>query len=225
MCMSSLAEELLAKIPEQRERWLAEIKTSQAAVALHFDAERNVLMERAHRVRGVSHEEAAGRLFNPGHSIEVAWFLLHLCRLVPNDDLQAIALRALEGSLERGWDREHGGLYYMIDILGKPLLDATVTAEHKLWWPITEALYACTLALEVSGGDAKWLRWLRTVHAYAYEKLCDADGGGEWYGYLRPDGTPFSACKGGNYKGFFHVPRALLYALRSAERQGVGVEL
>ena len=26
-------------------------------------------------------------------------------------------------------------------------------------------------------------------------------------------------------KGFFHVPRALLYALRSAERQGVGVEL
>ena len=77
----------------------------------------------------------------------------------------------------------------------------------------------------VSGGDAKWLRWLRTVHAYAYEKLCDADGGGEWYGYLRPDGTPFNACKGGNYKGFFHVPRALLYALRSAERQGVGVEL
>ena len=90
---------------------------------------------------------------------------------------------------------------------------------------MTEALYACTLALEVSGGDERWLRWLRTVHAYAYEKLCDADGGGEWYGYLRPDGTPFSACKGGNYKGFFHVPRALLYALRSAERQGVGVEL
>ena len=41
----------------------------------------------------------------------------------------------------------------------------------------------------------------------------------------RPDGTPFNACKGGNYKGFFHVPRALLYALRSAERQGVRVEL
>ena len=32
--MSSLAEELLAKIPEQRERWLAEIQKSQAAVAL-----------------------------------------------------------------------------------------------------------------------------------------------------------------------------------------------
>ena len=106
----------------------------------------------------------------------------------------------------------------MIDILGKPLLDATVTAEHKLWWPVTEALYACTLALEVSGGDERWLRWLRTVHAYAYDKLCDADGGGEWYGYLRPDGTPFNACKGGNYKGFFHVPRCLLTVMKSAER-------
>ena len=25
-------------------------------------------------------------------------------------------------------------------------------------------------------------------------------------------------CKGGNYKGFFHVPRALLFSIRAAER-------
>ena len=37
--------------------------------------------------------------------------------------------------------------------------------------------------------------------------LCDADGGGEWFGYLRRDNTVFNRCKGGNYKGFFHVPR------------------
>ena len=30
--------------------------------------------------------------------------------------------------------------------------------------------------------------------------------------------APFNACKGGNYKGFFHVPRALLFSIRAAER-------
>ena len=33
----------------------------------------------------------------------------------------------------------------MMDILGKPILDTTVTATNKLWWPQSEALYACTL--------------------------------------------------------------------------------
>ena len=36
----------------------------------------------------------------------------------------------------------------MVDILGKPLMDATVTAENKLWWPMSEALYATMLAYE-----------------------------------------------------------------------------
>ena len=48
--------------------------------------------------------------------------------------------------------------------------------------------------------------------------LCDADGGGEWFGYLRRDNTVFNRCKGGNYKGFFHVPRCLLFSARSAGR-------
>ena len=37
MCMASLAEELLAKLPAQRDRWLAEIKASQAAEAAAAD--------------------------------------------------------------------------------------------------------------------------------------------------------------------------------------------
>jgi hypothetical protein len=35
-------------------------------------------------------------LFNPGHSIEVAWFVLRLCRLSPDPDLEGMALAALE---------------------------------------------------------------------------------------------------------------------------------
>ena len=66
--------------------------------------------------------------------------------------------------------------------------------------------------------DEKWLGWLRRVHEYIYTHLCDARGGGEWFGYLRADNSVFNACKGGNYKGFFHVPRCLLLSWRAAQR-------
>ena len=218
MCLASLAEELLLKLPQQRERWMAVVADAQRRVAAHYDAERKVLLERAHATRGVSFDEPAGRVLNPGHSVEVAWFLLHLCRVSPDAQLQTLALDALEGSLAAGWDDEKGGLLYMLDVCGKPLMDCTVTAEHKLWWPVCEALYGLMLALELTADEARWLPWLRRVHAWIYAHLCDAGGGGEWFGYLRPDCSVFNACKGGNYKGFFHVPRCLLNATRSAER-------
>lgn len=45
MCLASLSEELLRRIPEQRERWLVDIQDAQRRVAVHYDKERNVLME------------------------------------------------------------------------------------------------------------------------------------------------------------------------------------
>ena len=42
------------------------------------------------------------------------------------------------------------GLIYMCDIKGQPLMDTTVTAENKLWWPMSEALYATILAYETA---------------------------------------------------------------------------
>lgn len=217
MCLASLAEQMLIAQPEKRDTWLAHVREAQRRVALHYDPRRHVLMESAHPTRGVDHTTSAGRLFNPGHSIEVCWFLLHLCALEPSDELRSMALSALAGSLERGWDHEHGGLYYMMDIEGRPLADCTVTAEHKLWWPHCEALYACMLALELTH-DGTWLTWLQRIDAYIYDKLCDAEHGGERLSYLRRDGSPFNVCKGGNYKGFFHVPRGLMLSMRSAQR-------
>ena len=131
-------------MPEQRERWLAAVTAAQAGVAAHYCPQRRVLLERAHVTKGVCFDEPAGRVLNPGHSVEVAWFLLHLCRVSPDAKLQQLALDALEGSLVAGWDMDKGGLAYMLDVLGRPLMDCTVTAEHKLWWPACEALYVPT---------------------------------------------------------------------------------
>ena len=68
-----------------------------------------------------------------------------------DDELRRIALEGLIGALELGYDKKYGGITYMLDILKMPLLDTTVTAENKLWWPMSEALYATVLAYEETG--------------------------------------------------------------------------
>ena len=220
MCLAGLSEALLSARPaSERARWLGYVADAQTQVVKHFDPIAEVLRENASATTGVSDATPASRLFNPGHSIEVAWFLLHLNELRPDEALRTMALNVLEHSLRLGWDEEHGGgLLYMLDVCGRPMTDCTVTSEHKLWWPMAEALYALMLAIELTDDEARWLPWLQRVHTFIFTRLCDAAGGGEWYGYLRRDGSVFNACKGGNYKGFFHVPRGLLMAFRSAER-------
>ena len=153
MCLASLSEAMLVAFPEQRERWMQHVADSQSRVVRHYDPERNIFRENANAARGVEDHTTGGRLFNPGHSIEVAWFLLHLCNLREDASLRVMALDVLEHSLALGWDWKHGGLFYMIDVCGKPLVDCTVTAENKLWWPMTEALYALMLAIELTGGE------------------------------------------------------------------------
>ena len=59
-------------------------------------------------------------------------------RILKDSEIRKIALTALIGALEIGWEKDLGGILYMMDIEGKPLMDTTVTAENKLWWPMSE---------------------------------------------------------------------------------------
>jgi len=136
-----------------------------------------------------------------------------MIRLVPDSTMQKMALSTLEGSLEYGWDKEYGGLYYFMDIEDKPTLQLESTM--KLWWPHTEAIYALVLAYSMTG-DNKWLDWLQRVHQYSFSHFVDVEHG-EWYGYCDRTGHPTNTCKGGNYKGFFHVPRALLFSIQEID--------
>jgi N-acylglucosamine 2-epimerase len=215
MCLAGLAEEFIEAVPEDRETYMPFVEDAMRRVRLHYDPEREIFMEEADPVKGVHHATMSSRMFNPGHSIEVSWFLLHLCALKPDAEIEAMAINTLGGALKIGWDTEvpAGGLVYIMDILGKPLLDTTVTATNKLWWPHCEALYACTLAYDRTS-DPKWLEWLTKVDDFCSAYLCDKEQGGEWLGYLNRDATPFNVCKGGNYKGCFHGKPALSSLLR-----------
>lgn len=152
------------------------------------------------------------RLLCPGSALEVAWFLWHalerLAAEAPN--YTGFLLDVIEGSLETGWDPLHGGLFYFMDAEGLPALQ--LEADMKLWWPHTEAIYALALAYAKTR-DPKWLDWWQRVDAYTFRTFPDP-AHGEWFGYCDRAGRPSNSLKGGPYKGFFHVPRCLLFTLQ-----------
>ena len=147
-----------------------------------------------------------GRLINPGHAIETAWFIMHE-GLHRNDNVMTkTAIEILDCSLEIGWDKEHGGILYFVDIENKP--PEQLEWDMKLWWPHTEALYATLLAHRISG-DKRYEDWFDKLHEYSFSHFAD-NKYGEWYGYLHRDGTVSNTLKGSMWKGPFHLPRALL---------------
>lgn len=152
-------------------------------------------------------DTVAGRVINPGHAIEAAWFLIH--EAIHTADSTAIqpALDIIRWSLDIGWDQQYGGLLYFVDYAGKP--PTQLEWDQKLWWPHTEALYALLLAYRITGQT--WLaEWYEKVHDFAFTHFPDATHG-EWYGYLHRDGSVLTPAKGTVWKGAFHLPRAFLY--------------
>jgi N-acylglucosamine 2-epimerase len=122
----------------------------------------------------------------------------------------------IDWSFERGWDREFGGLFYFIDVDGRP----ATQLEHdmKLWWPHCEALYATLLAWHLTG-EERHARRFEQVYDWTCAHFADREHG-EWFGYLHRDGTLSSPLKGGMWKGPFHVPRAQLLCWRLLEEIG-----
>ena len=154
-----------------------------------------------------------GRRITPGHGLESAWFIMEEGRYRGDRELSLRALPMLEWSLERGWDQEHGGLLYFVDVKGLPCVQ--YEWDMKLWWPHTEALYATLLAYHLTQ-DETWAAWYERVHDYAFGHFPDAEYG-EWYGYLHRDGTVSHRLKGNCWKGLFHLPRAQLMCWKLLE--------
>ncbi|NUN93113.1 MAG: AGE family epimerase/isomerase [Verrucomicrobiae bacterium] len=194
-------------------RHLAVLRDCIPGILRHYDPTLRVFRENVARDGRRLSALPEGRLFNPGHSIETAWFLLHLLERHPDAAARQIALDAIEGSLELGWDRAHGGLFYFMDLEGKPVFQI----EHamKLWWPHTEAIYALVLAL-LEEGEGRWRGWFEKVMDYTWARFPDREYG-HWFGYLDREGRVSSACKGNHYKGFFHTPRALMMCVQRIE--------
>ena len=150
-----------------------------------------------------------GRVMNPGHAIETAWFLMEIGRRRNDRDLIDRSVQVLDWSFEKGWDSEYGGLLYFIDVEGKP--SPYLEHDMKLWWPHSETLYAALLAYHLTG-EKKFAEMYEHIHQWTFSHFPDRKHG-EWFGYLHRDGSVSTTLKGNMWKGPFHVPRCMLYCL------------
>ena len=148
-----------------------------------------------------------GRVINPGHCIETAWFLLEEAkRRGWEKELTKRALRILDWSWEWGWDKQYGGIINFRDCRNLPPQD--YSQDMKFWWPQTEAIIATLYAYEATGDD-KYLIMHKQISDWTYAHFPDNEYG-EWYGYLHRDGTVAQPAKGNIFKGPFHIPRMMI---------------
>jgi N-acylglucosamine 2-epimerase len=165
--------------------------------------------------RGEIYDHFDGRLLNPGHAIEAAWFILDEGDLRGDQRLIETGLTMLDWMWERGWDAEFGGLFSYRDLRGLPVQE--YSHDMKFWWPHCEAIIASLLAWKLTR-DEQYSRWHRLVHDWSFRHFPDPEFG-EWYGYLHRDGRVSVPLKGNMWKGPFHLPRMLWYCWRLLERK------
>lgn len=146
-----------------------------------------------------------GRVLNPGHAIEAAWFILEEAAFRNDKSMIDLGCRMLDYSWQRGWDAQYGGLYYFRDLMDRPVQE--YWHDMKFWWPHDEAIIATLMAFQLTGSP-KYALWHHQVHQWSFQHFADKEHG-EWFGYLHRDGSPSNTLKGSLWKSFFHHPRML----------------
>ena len=154
-----------------------------------------------------------GRLMNPGHTIEAMWFIMDLGIRLNDTSLIDKAVTIMLNTLEYGWDKEYGGIFYFLDIQGHP--PQQLEWDQKLWWVHVEALVALAKGFQHTG-DMRCKEWFDKVHDYTWSRFKDQQYG-EWFGYLNRRGEVLLPLKGGKWKGCFHIPRSLYQVWKTLE--------
>ncbi len=144
-----------------------------------------------------------GRMINPGHSLEAAWFMLAEGVYRNDERYKQFAKRVIDISMRHGY--RGGGIIAFCDCDGHP--STMLEWDMKIWWPQCEAMIANRLAYSVFG-EEKYLRDFEALRDYCFSRYPDPVHG-EWYGYMHYDGTLASTTKGNVSKGPFHLPRML----------------
>ena len=148
-----------------------------------------------------------GRMLNPGHAIEAAWFIMQEAQYRGNDPhLIELGTTILDWMWGWGWDAEYGGIIYFRDVKGLPVQE--YWHDMKFWWPQNEAIIATLMAYQMTG-EEKYAQWHQLIHEWTYKYFPDPDYG-EWYGYLHRDGRISVPLKGNLWKAPFHLPRMQL---------------
>ncbi len=188
-------------------------KVVHEVMEVFYQQDTGLILENVHPDGSFS-DSFEGRLLNPGHAIEAMWFIMDLSERLNQPELAQKATDIMLRTLEYGWDQQHGGIFYFMDIKGYP--PQQLEWDQKLWWVHMETLISLIKGYRLTG-NAACLNWFEKVHEYTWKRFPDP-GYGEWYGYLNRQGEVLLPLKGGKWKGCFHVPRGLVQIWKTLEK-------
>jgi N-acylglucosamine 2-epimerase len=178
--------------------------------------DRDVILEFV-RLDGTNFPAPEGTAIVPGHVIEDMWFQVHVDRhlsagrqrAAPRRDLNEL-FRLVLRHLDLGWDTAHGGLRLAVDLNEREPV-GWAFADAKLWWPHTEALYACLLGWDQTRNPA-FIDWYQRIWRICLEHFVDWENG-EWRQKLSRSFEPLHETVALPVKDPFHLPRSLILQL------------
>ncbi len=207
MIIIVVAQELRAANPKRSDYYDSLIATLIEKIERLFINEENQCVLEQTGIDGVPQfDHFEGRMLNPGHAIEGAWFIMKEAKIQNNSSYFALGKKMLDWMWEWGWDKEDGGIIYFKDALGHPPYE--YWHDMKFWWPQTEAVIATLFAYQQSG-DEHYLTHFNQIYEWTLKHFKDEEHG-EWYGYLHKNGSLSVDLKGNMFKGPFHIPRMFL---------------
>ena len=203
ICNMALEVEDIINDPQQLEKTIDECL--HEVLDVFYQPDLGCMLENASSLDNSRLDCFEGREINPGHNLEALWFMMNL-GIRRND--KALVNKCVEISLsviERGWDKEYGGIFYFLDSKGAP--QQKLEWDQKLWWVHIESAIAMIKGYQLTG-NKKCLEWFEKLDEYMWSRFKDPLHP-EWFGYLNRRGEMLLPLKGGKWKGCFHVPRGL----------------
>lgn len=126
-----------------------------------------------------------------GHNMKIAWNLMRVHHLTPNDEYVAFARRIAEEMPKWGMDKQRGGLYDMVE---RQRLDGEefhrlIWHDRKAWWQQEQAILAY-LIMAGSLGDAEYGKLAREFSSFYNAWFPDNDSGSVYFNVMA-SGIPY----------------------------------
>ena len=204
--MIRLSQDLRAADPENEKAYTKEIKKrGEEVFSLFTDHNRKALMETV-SADGSILDGPAGRLVCPENALETIRLLLDEAAFNKDNELKKDLLPLLQWTLELGWDTDCRGFYTYVDAEGRQPLK--LEWDLKTWSTHCRAAQTFLTAF-VRTGDPFYETWFETIQEYCWDHFPDREKG-EWFGYLRRDGSVQMDLKGNGNKNYFILPDFLI---------------
>ncbi len=146
------------------------------------------------------------------------WFIMDLGKRLGRPELIDKAVKIALSTIEYGWDKEYGGMFYFMDRLGRP--QQQLEWDQKLWWVHIESAITMIKAYQLTG-NKECLAWFQKLHDYMWTHFKDPKYP-EWFGYLNRRGEGAAAAQGRQVEGVFSCSARTLPDLADPRTMQIG---